>query len=448
MDELLTPISRSYRKETPLLQEVQSEDIKPSTARAAFKATSVDEAIESLRSEPDYDTLISVLRFLVKAGPAGESFDIAAPGPQSAKVVQILVAEIGPNYWALLKEGETSTEQHSKKSRLTDIDLFLGCLSSLTGLNACLARLRVLIQEKKAEARDAKRADIDLNLGIIIEILSALLDGGDRVRTLWTSTAGQAVDLTRRKPLSQEFLSILGNGRIISLAAEAQHLAAHGTTETKLWIADGLQYSTWLTKNLIEWSLTQPPVEDAKLCSDLLGKTLRLGYHRKHHSLLQLRSRLIDIENVVQVLLDALLEPSAGAPERIRGLISGLPHLEQRKVIYAVLKISTDLYLNHLDTTEPSSGQDVISAIAGLIDSFVGADTGQRNNLITWLISSTGAGMGENIGIRRAVIAVLAQNRDDIVHVFEKGLSQFGDQLYIKHSPMLQQEGMLCIQFI
>jgi telomere length regulation protein len=38
-------------------------------------------------------------------------------------------------------------------------------------------------------------------------------------------------------------------------------------------------------------------------------------------------------------------------------------------------------------------------------------------------------------------MAVVSQQKDDIVAVLEKSLSQFGDQLYIKHSPALQQEG-------
>lgn len=58
-----------------------------------------------------------------------------------------------------------------------------------------------------------------------------------------------------------------------------------------------------------------------------------------------------------------------------------------------------------------------------------------------WLTGSSEAGLGEGVGIRRAAVAVVSQDREDLVTVFEKSLSQFGDQLYIKHSPMLQQEG-------
>ena len=60
-----------------------------------------------------------------------------------------------------------------------------------------------------------------------------------------------------------------------------------------------------------------------------------------------------------------------------------------------------------------------------------------------WLTSSSAAGVGEEVGIRRAVLAVVAQEKEDICTVVEKSINQFGDQLYIKHSPMLQQEGRM-----
>ena len=145
----------------------------------------------------------------------------------------------------------------------------------------------------------------------------------------------------------------------------------------------------------------------------------------------------------MQLLLATLLQTTEESARSVEGLISRLPHLEQRKIIYFILKQLTDLYLNQVDATEPSSGQEIVSATAGVINTLVGQDMARKANLVTWLTSSTGAGMGDSIAIRRAVIAVLAQNRDNIVQVFEKSLSQFGDQLYIKHSPMLQQEGML-----
>jgi telomere length regulation protein len=79
--------------------------------------------------------------------------------------------------------------------------------------------------------------------------------------------------------------------------------------------------------------------------------------------------------------------------------------------------------------------------VAGALSGILGSEENGRRQLVEWLTGSSGAGLGEGVGIRRAVMAVISQDRDDLVAVLEKSMSQFGDQLYIKHSPMLQQEG-------
>jgi telomere length regulation protein len=65
--------------------------------------------------------------------------------------------------------------------------------------------------------------------------------------------------------------------------------------------------------------------------------------------------------------------------------------------------------------------------------------------LILWLTSSSGAGVGSSIAIRRAAIAALSVDRTDAEAILDKSLRQFGDQLYIKHTPTMQQEGILTI---
>lgn len=49
--------------------------------------------------------------------------------------------------------------------------------------------------------------------------------------------------------------------------------------------------------------------------------------------------------------------------------------------------------------------------------------------------------MGDGIALRRAVVTAMAQDKNEIEMVLEKSLKQFGDQLYIKHVPSMQQEG-------
>jgi telomere length regulation protein len=118
-----------------------------------------------------------------------------------------------------------------------------------------------------------------------------------------------------------------------------------------------------------------------------------------------------------------------------------LPQLEQRKALFSVLKLLSEDYLNRLGLCESDSDKLVISAAAGAINSIVGTDGNRKGHLVEWLTKSSGAGLGDGVAIRRAVLAVISQDREKTISVLEQSLAQFGDQLYIKYSPILQQEG-------
>lgn len=107
-------------------------------------------------------------------------------------------------------------------------------------------------------------------------------------------------------------------------------------------------------------------------------------------------------------------------------------------MLFGVLKSLANLHLNDADVS--SDAPQLVPAAAGIIDRIVAGDARHTAHLVAWLTSATGAGLGDSIGIRRAVLAVLAPVKDNIVTVFDKSLSQFGDYLYIRHTPMLQQE--------
>ena len=133
-----------------------------------------------------------------------------------------------------------------------------------------------------------------------------------------------------------------------------------------------------------------------------------------------------------------------GAEGKIRHflrLFGNLSQLEQKRVLYAVLKHLADAFLNKLGAADTPEVSAIISGSAGVIEQLVGNDDSRRNHLIVWLTSATGAGVGDSVGIRRAALAALAKNREAISTVLDKSLNLFGDELYIKHSPILQQEG-------
>ncbi|KKF97491.1 DNA replication checkpoint protein tel2 [Ceratocystis platani] len=178
MENFLTAVSTTYNqkpdKEDSLFTLSSS---KPTTAPsrpqthkdlapAAEKhgaIRSLEDALETLKCQPEYYEVIAVLRYV------NSSSKIHTHNAINSQICHVLVTEVAPNYWALLQEG--SLEGQPSK----DVMEFLLALQSLAGINALLSQLRALIQEAKAESQGPKRPDFALNFGVLLDILSALL---------------------------------------------------------------------------------------------------------------------------------------------------------------------------------------------------------------------------------------------------------------------------------
>lgn len=126
-------------------------------------------------------------------------------------------------------------------------------------------------------------------------------------------------------------------------------------------------------------------------------------------------------------------------------LLDLLSAADQRKVLLVVLKLLSNEYLSSVDSDEAFEDYPIVWAAACALQAVIGDSGVRKAQLIAWLTSTTGAGLGETCGIRRAALAVLADDKEAIFSVLESSLGLLGDQLYIKHSPMLQQEGQLVL---
>ncbi|KAM7217406.1 DNA replication checkpoint protein tel2 [Rhypophila decipiens] len=413
MEGLLTPIS-TYRASE------KRDETKPARKQTSHSAPkSAEDALEILRHEPDYDSLVSALRLLAAGKSAQDGgFNITSPGPLSAQIVQVLVSEIAPNYWTLLKEDSDGGKASSPFKHL------LGCLGSITGVNSILVRLRALIQEARSEVKGvSKRPDISMNLRILLDLLCHVLEGDDCVWRIWNSATASLTSEAKIRPLAHEFVSLFGSGRVVSLSAEAAEVVTQtsSTNNDGTWPADALKYTQWLGRNILRWLESRSAETQAKVWSELFVKALHLG----HSELL--------VKSIFLALVPAI-------DTQFRVLLEALRPTEQRKVLFTVLRILSQDYLNRLGDSHKDTSKPVISSSASAISNIMGSNESLRSHLVEWLTSSSGAGLGEGIGIRRAVLAVVAQDKDSIVTVLEKSISQFGDQLYIKHSPILQQE--------
>lgn len=146
-------------------------------------------------------------------------------------------------------------------------------------------------------------------------------------------------------------------------------------------------------------------------------------------------------ESLVKTLIDELLLSNGGRQHAFSKVCF---HQSQgsKKIMQILLDDLSQRFLNNL-SLDDSRSNATVSAVAGIIDAVVAGDESRRTHLVHWCTTSSGAGLGDRVGIRRAVVAVLAEDKETITAVLEKSLSQFGDQLYIKHAAILQQEGKL-----
>ncbi|KAH6606476.1 hypothetical protein Trco_005629 [Trichoderma cornu-damae] len=427
MDELLTPVSTTYLKPRkdgkPLLSEVGSSKAAAEAPKIS-RVDSPDEALELLRNQPDYDSLIRVLKYLSSDAGRLDGFHVHAPGPKSAAIIHILVAEIASNYWTLLKEGGGNDGAEGFRD---DAHLFVRCLQSVAGLNAILTHLGALIQEHKLGNMESKRPDLVLHINIFLDLLAAALDGDDAIRTLWIASTERLSIQTSKKVQSQALLSLLTSGRLVSTAAEAVEIAGpEGIRTDAMWPADGTRFSQWVAHSVIAWAKRVESEAELQFCSNLFQRGMSLGYS----------------DTFVKTVINGLLLQRGNDPKNFAKVCLSQPHSAKKTM--GILLQHLAQQLNGLDSDEPSS-KVIISAAAGIIDSVIRGNDTLHNYLVAWCASPSGAGLGDAVGIRRAVLAVLAQNKDWVATVFEHSLSQFGDQLYIKHAAILQQNEMLLL---
>ncbi|TLS25016.1 hypothetical protein PpBr36_07620 [Pyricularia pennisetigena] len=433
MDDLLTPVSQVYtsnKDKQPFLQEVTSgsQPIREKSNAIGSSLSSYEDALEALKAEPDYDDLSSVLKFLLNGHATktqGAPHNVHQPNALNSQIIQTLVTNIVPNYWQVLKdeaakENQDAAQPQSKQSPL--LQRLLGCLLNLTGLNAILTHLRGLIGELGTSTVDTQRSMMGLNISTLLDLLCSLLNGHTTLHRIWTNISQSLGSESMLRPLTQEFVNVIGGGRIVSLAAEAEKSAQKISGEINVWVASNKDYSIWLVRNIIAWARKDSLESPGNPVSQLLTKALQLG----HTDLL--------VDCIVEELLLSSIEKDAELFEKI---FDNLPRYDQKRILMGILKYATDVFSS---LESPKDEKSLVYAVAGLLRAIVNVDEKRRGVIVGWLTSVSGGAAGEHVGIRRAAIAVLAEHREDITAVLEKSMALFGDNLYIKHAPLLQQE--------
>lgn len=142
---------------------------------------------------------------------------------------------------------------------------------------------------------------------------------------------------------------------------------------------------------------------------------------------------------------------SSDAGPLLQSLLQNLQVHEQRQILDQTFKI---LSKTCLSLTLPPEFDDpametpsTIAATSALVVELIGDSEAMRAHLGTWLSDPT-LNASESFSLRRAAVSTFAHAsngtanmlEDPIQDLMEKIMKRFGDSLFIKHSPILQQE--------
>ncbi|KAI1006552.1 hypothetical protein K3495_g1669 [Podosphaera aphanis] len=432
MDELLKPVSTSYRS-TPRDSQTISLGATAEEKKRSSKSTvaTPEDALDVLRNEPDYQSLISVLSYLCKKD---SNFSISIPSPISAQLIHVLVSRIVPTFWGVITgtDGSSSSEKKFQKEPSAELQLFISCLQSVTGINAVILCLKQLIQQSEELRKPTQCTSAPELIKIWLGLLDVLLSDRNFFKNVWGDLY-QSTENPAQKILWKEFLKIVGSNKIVGICAEAEKYVndLSKINNKQYWVADGRKYSIWLADNIARWAKNPSDTFEACLedSSELLSKSLFLGYN----------------ETIVKGFINNLLLQGDDCSVQFSKVISGLKNSEQGKILYSLLKICSTKYLSDAIIISEStnwwiSDASLVSAVAALIRLTINESDERKAHLIAWLSSPTGAGLGYGIAIRRSVMATVANDRPCLEKILENCLQQFGDRPYIRHTPTLQQD--------
>ena len=238
--------------------------------------TSAENALEILRCRPQQEDLCVVLKWLHPHNSGSTGFDIHSQTLQASQIIHTLINDVLPDYW------DVFWREHTEVNRRTR-DTIILILSNVSGLSILNSRLKALITERKASGgnqsvRDSAQAETLKN---VMSLLESILEPQDIVRAIWSMLC-RSSDSARRWLLWKELVTLLGNGKILSTASEADAILEKSSDSIKerSKLSDGGRYCPWLGSNLNRMLVlsSTDKNDDRKACIQMFERALTLGH--------------------------------------------------------------------------------------------------------------------------------------------------------------------------
>jgi telomere length regulation protein len=254
MADFLTAVSTKKTVRKSVVEEIQTLSIQD-----AIIVDSPQAALRALKSQPNYETLNSVLKFL-----RGPSISLVISEPVYASIAYELVSNTLPNYWTTLK-------QHSKNAHA-----FASILWNPTGIGHLLTRLRSLIADSQQKKAPGTAHNVSDFIKDTLDVLDRVIDGDDAISSVWRDIRKFSRSDIQRKLTWKEYLAQVASGRVLSMRAEAEDiLKANGVECSAL---TGNDFATWLGRNFVHMSTGDDNEDHIAALVELLSKILGLGY--------------------------------------------------------------------------------------------------------------------------------------------------------------------------
>lgn len=247
--------------------------LKPSDSvtEASFDArneavSSSEQALHILKTQHDGDAVEAVARFLYDGIQKKHDFNVQVPSPEAAQIVNLLVNDVIPDLWPVLKNDRP-------EDRMLQRHLLL-CMSSPAGIGALLARLQHLVDTSSVnkpgfDGHDAFRD--------AISFFNALAKPGKLLGTLLTQT--QTMDKVTATGVWREITSLFAGSKILNVL---QYAAAIPKLYVFLehWMLNPEDFVGWIGSNIVHAAMNIfPPSKDvfAQL-AEVLHRAMSLGH--------------------------------------------------------------------------------------------------------------------------------------------------------------------------
>jgi len=380
----------------------------------AFAVQSPEDALQLLRSEPDTDSLLSILKRVSSSDGLQVGFSIHSPTPVGAQITNTIVSSIVPTFWSALEEQDRAW--------------ITAAVFNVTGINSLIARIQLLISQTK----DSKTQDNLPALRDVFDVANSLLKGDDRISMMWTGLWRSTPDNIKRNLAWKECCGLLASGRVANVLAEAEDILCSngGEHAVKSPMANAQQYAAWLGSNIaqsLDLEDQEAREERQSAVSILLARALSLG-------------------QPVALMRATHMKALQGPPRALTEFLAAvrkMPTFTQRRYLDHTLRWLASIESRAQEPFPTLPGQAAeAAAIAALVQSITNDNEALKQHLTSVLSDPAQASSLSPLAMRASIASLAANCPDDFDSLVEKALKVFGDQMFVRHSPIMQQESI------